>query len=169
MTTLLPMMPMLPFVYESQHEMQVQEVKPRKIKGETAGQAKAGKKQNLKKPQKGGAVTTLMIRGIPCSFPQQALISLLNDAGLEGKYNFFYLPRDSNRNSNLGYAFINFVDPQYAEVCAAAFQDVPLAPGRSQKTCTVSAADIQGLSGLWKHFRRTAVSRGSNGPMFLKV
>eukprot|EP00746_Dinoflagellata_sp_MGD_P117805 gnl/MRDRNA2_/MRDRNA2_53754_c0_seq1.p1 gnl/MRDRNA2_/MRDRNA2_53754_c0~~gnl/MRDRNA2_/MRDRNA2_53754_c0_seq1.p1 ORF type:complete len:291 (+),score=52.12 gnl/MRDRNA2_/MRDRNA2_53754_c0_seq1:90-962(+) len=160
----------LPCVNESQNE------KPRKphgAKGETASQVRP-RKHNLKKLNRGGAVskdavTTLMIRGIPCSFSQEALIALLDDAGLKAKYDFFYLPRDGNRNSNLGYAFINFVDPYSAEICTNALEGVPLAPGRSQKFCMVAPADIQGLPSLWKHFRRTAVSRGAHGPMFLQV
>lgn len=93
----------------------------------------------------------------------------IDQIGLKGKYNFFYLPRAGNNGSNLGYAFINFVDEPAAEQCMAAFNGVPLDPTRSTKTCTISQADIQGLANLRKHFRRTAVSRGSRGPVFLKV
>merc|ERR1719161_1384820 len=118
------------------------------VSGETTSQVKHARKHDLKKlskaaPNATDEITTLMIRGIPCSFSQEALLSLIDGAGLKGKYNFFYLPHDGNRNSNLGYAFVNFVEPQSAEICTAAFQGIPLAPGRSQKTCTVSAADIQ--------------------------
>merc|ERR1719160_313583 len=153
--------------------MQPQVVKPRSSKGQAVNHAKAAKKQDLKKFHKGAVsqdiATTLMVRGIPCSFSQEALTSLIDEAGLKGKYNFFYLPRDGNRSSNLGYAFINFVDQQSAEHCKDTFQGVPLAPARSKKTCTVSPGEIQGLPSLWKHFRNTAVSRGSRGPMFIKV
>lgn len=164
-------MAVLPCVNEGQNEKPW--VKPHGAKGETASQVRP-RKHNLKKLNKGGAVskdgvTTLMVRGIPCSFSQEALIALLDDAGLKNKYDFFYLPRDGNRNSNLGYAFINFVDPYSAEICTNSFEGVPLAPGRSQKFCMVAPADIQGLPNLWKHFRRTAVSRGAHGPMFLQV
>merc|ERR1719161_3049353 len=136
------------------------------VSGETTSQVKHARKHDLKKlskaaPNATDEITTLMIRGIPCSFSQEALISLIDGAGLEGKYNFFYLPRDGKRNANLGYAFINFVDERSAELCTATFQGVPLSPARSQKTCTISPADIQGLPALWKHFRRTAVCRGS--------
>merc|ERR1719160_626941 len=168
------MMPMSTCVGESPNLMQPQVVKPRNSKGEAASQVhKAAKKQDLKKLNKSAAnkdvATTLMIRGIPCSFSQEALLLLIDNAGLKNKYNFFYLPRDGNRSSNLGYAFINFVDQASADLCTNTFKGVPLAPVRSMKTCMISPADIQGLPALWKHFRRTAVSRGSHGPMFLKV
>lgn len=143
-------------------------------KGESAVQAKPGKKKDAKKLNKSGTVpaeevTTLMIRGIPCSFSQQALTSMLNDAGLKDKYDFFYLPRDGQKNSNLGYAFVNFVDVKSAEHCSTLFEGVQLDPFRSPKTCRISPGAIQGLPGLWDHFRNTAVSCGSNGPQFLNV
>jgi hypothetical protein len=114
-------------------------------------------------------ITTLMIRGIPCSFSQDTLMKLIDNVGLKAKYDFFYLPRAGNHGSNLGYAFVNFVDAQCAEHFVATFNGVPLDPARSMKICTVSPGDIQGLGNLRKHFRRTAVSRGSRGPVFLKV
>jgi hypothetical protein len=114
-------------------------------------------------------ITTLMIRGIPCSFSQDTLMKLIDNTGLKSKYDFFYLPRAGNHGSNLGYAFVNFVDGQCAEHFVATFNGVPLDPSRSMKVCTISPGDIQGLGNLRKHFRRTAVSRGSRGPVFLKV
>merc|ERR1719428_2417973 len=99
-------------------------------------------------------ITTLMIRGIPCSFSQDTLMRLIHNAGLKGKYNFFYLPRAGNNGSNLGYAFINFTDAIGADLCVATFNGIPLDPSRSLKICTVSPADIQGLANLRKHFRR---------------
>lgn len=113
---------------------------------------------------------TLMMRGIPCSFSQDHLRSLIDDAGLRGKYDFFYLPRDGDRNANLGYAFVNFVDEQSAQHCTSTFTGVQLAPFRSAKSCTVVPAAIQGLQGLWEHFRNTAVSCDSSyGPVFLNL
>merc|ERR1719156_224409 len=114
-------------------------------------------------------ITTLMIRGIPCSFSQDTLMKLIDNVGLKSKYDFFYLPRAGKNGSNLGYAFINFTDEECAEHCTATFNGVPLDPSRSMKICTISPGDIQGLGNLRKHFRRTAVSHGSRGPVFLKV
>jgi len=132
---------------------------------------KPPKKQDLKElnTEPVEEMTTLMIRGIPCSFSQDTLMKLIDNAGLKGRYDFFYLPRAGNNGSNLGYAFINFTDQVGAEHCMATFNGVPLDPSRSMKICTISPGDIQGLVNLRKHFRRTAVSRGSRGPVFLKV
>lgn len=173
--TMMPQMRPMGFFYtnECQTEMQQEVVKSFTKKGETANQKKAAKKKDLKTlnevaaPQNG--ITTLMLRGIPCRFSQESLAALIDESGFKDKFNFFYLPRDGKRSANLGYAFINFIDEQSAESFVASFQGVPLAPERSQKVCTISPADIQGLSNLRRHFCCTAVSRGSNGPMFIKA
>jgi hypothetical protein len=96
-------------------------------------------------------------------------MSLLDEAGLKGHYDFFYLPKDSKKNANLGYAFVNFVDVQSAEHCTTKFQGVRLAPFRSAKSCSVAVASIQGLANLSAHFKTTGASRTSHGPMFLNV
>lgn len=160
-----------------QHDFEVDFRADEQIPATEVVSPKAGpvtsKKQDLKKlnpqPCPPDEVTTLMIRGIPCSFSQDTLMQIIDKASLKGQYDFFYLPRAGNNGSNLGYAFINFVDNKSAEHCTATFHGVPLDPSRSMKICTISPGDIQGLTNLRKHFRRTAVSRGSRGPVFLKV
>jgi len=149
---------MMPGVTEQDMQSQPKVVKP-------------PKKQDLKElnTEPVEEVTTLMVRGIPCSFSQDTLMKLIDDAGLQGKYDFFYLPRAGKNGSNLGYAFINFTDKAGADHCMASFNGVPLDPSRSTKVCAIAPGDIQGLANLRKHFRRTAVSRGSRGPVFLKV
>merc|ERR1719262_1120212 len=122
----------------------------------------ACKKQDLKKfngeavPK--NEVTTLMVRGIPCSFSQEHMMKIIDEAGLRAKYNFFYLPRAGNNGSNLGYAFLNFVEPESASLCTSRLDGIPLDASRSSKVCTIAPGDIQGLVNLRKHFRRTAVS-----------
>jgi RNA recognition motif-containing protein len=129
------------------------------------------KKMDLTKlnppPSNYSGITTLMIRGIPCSFTQEDLLNLVVSAGLGDTCDFFYLPRAGNTPSNLGYAFINFTETIHAWTCAFTFNGIRLDPAHSSKTCSVSPADIQGIPNLRKHFRRTVVSRGQNGPLFL--
>merc|ERR1719326_272718 len=155
------------FMQQDQQESHAPKVVKPRIKNERM----VPKKQDLKECNVDPVeeITTLMVRGIPCSFSQDTLMKTIDHAGLKGKYDFFYLPRAGNNGSNLGYAFINFVDQECAEICTATFNGVPLDPSRSMKICTISPGDIQGLANLRKHFRRTAVSRGSRGPVFLKV
>eukprot|EP00746_Dinoflagellata_sp_MGD_P147226 gnl/MRDRNA2_/MRDRNA2_79585_c0_seq2.p1 gnl/MRDRNA2_/MRDRNA2_79585_c0~~gnl/MRDRNA2_/MRDRNA2_79585_c0_seq2.p1 ORF type:complete len:404 (-),score=52.99 gnl/MRDRNA2_/MRDRNA2_79585_c0_seq2:201-1313(-) len=176
-----------PTVPSSVHECtdagQPQLIKPCPIQGNTAQKPadKSLEKQSKRISEtcsKGGPVptegpTTLMIRGIPCSITQEELMELMDQAGLKGKYDFFYLPTDRTKSTgkksvNLGYAFVNFTDHQSAEHCTTTFRDVPLAPGRSQKKCAISPADVQGIPSLKDHFKRAAVmSRGAHGPIFL--
>lgn len=114
-------------------------------------------------------VTTVMIRGIPCGLTKNCMMEILDAADLEGKYDFFYLPMAGQAKGNLGYAFVNFVHPSYAALCSAVMHNVSLDPVRSTKVCTISPADIQGMSSLRKHFRKTAVSHSRHGPVFPKV
>jgi len=132
------------------------------------------KKTNLKKlnptPSESSdyfGITTLMIRGIPCSFTQEDLLNLIAGADLMEHCDFFYLPTAANSKSNLGYAFLNFAETLYAWTCAFTFNGLRLDPARSTKICSVSPADIQGIENLRKHFRRTVVNRGPRGPLFL--
>lgn len=54
--------------------------------------------------------TTIMIRHIPNKYNTQSLLDEVNGQ-FKGKFDFFYLPMDND--CNLGYAFINFVEPLY--------------------------------------------------------
>jgi hypothetical protein len=170
---MVPMM--MPMNAQSMMMMPVnaQEVKqePVTVNPQTKSDRLPSKKQDLKdlEMEPVDEITTLMVRGIPCSFSQDVLMKIIDQAGMKGRYDFFYLPRAGNNGSNLGYAFINFTDGAGADQMMATFNGVPLDPSRSTKICTISQADIQGLGNLRKHFRRTAVSRGSRGPVFLKV
>lgn len=56
--------------------------------------------------------TTIMIRHIPNKYTEEMLLKRI-DRLHKGTYDFFYLPLDLNNGCNIGYAFINFVDPVY--------------------------------------------------------
>ena len=56
--------------------------------------------------------TTIMIKNIPNKYTQKMLLEKI-DRLHANRYDFFYLPIDLKNNCNVGYAFINFVDPMF--------------------------------------------------------
>merc|ERR1719487_2081934 len=77
--------------------------------------------------------------------------------GFSETYDFFYLPMDVHNRSNVGYAFINFVDPIYAMRCFTAFNGYKFQKYHSKKICAVSPAHLQGFEKNVAHFQHRAV------------
>lgn len=102
------------------------------------------------------APTTLMVRNIPNHYTQRQLISELDDLGFRGTFDFLYIPLDKGTMSNVGYAFVNFVEPIWAERCMAAFQSYRFK--RHRKIAAVSVAHIQGLEANLAHYENAAVN-----------
>lgn len=104
-------------------------------------------------------ITTLMIRNIPNRYSQRDLIEEIDELGFGGTYDFLYLPMDKGTLSNVGYAFVNFVDASWGERGMDAFKSYRFKRYRKQsgKIATVSVAHIQGLENNLKHYQHTAV------------
>jgi len=121
-----------------------------------------------------GPIVTLMIRNIPCRVTQQQLLDVVDAMGFSGKYNFLYLPTGGRSStagsSNLGYGFINFMDPSDAVHFTHSFKDYQFEGTSSTKVCTVRPAHIQGLQNNIHHFDRTATSGRprERGPFILE-
>jgi hypothetical protein len=107
--------------------------------------------------------TTMMLRNIPNQYTQSALREELHDAGFAGLYNFFYLPMDIQNHTNVGYAFVNFLEPDGATHFFTAFSEFRFKRIRSRKTGAVSPAYIQGLEKNLQHFQDKAVKYARNG------
>jgi len=60
-----------------------------------------------------------------------------------GTYDFFYLPIDFQNKCNIGYAFINFVDPATIVKFYAQFNERRWINFNSGKICAVAYARIQ--------------------------
>lgn len=112
-------------------------------------------------------VTTVMIRNITCKYTPDKVRQFLDASGLQGAYDFFYLPMNRCGAANLGYCFVNFRSPESVEDCRAALHGRALGQSRSTKTIEVTIAQVQGLANLRKHFRKKLVLESSHAPMFL--
>jgi hypothetical protein len=106
-----------------------------------------------------GAMTTIMIRNVPNRYSQRELINELKSLGFAGTFDFLYVPLDLGTMSNVGYAFVNFTDPAWAEKCMEVLQNHRFKRHRQAgKVAAVSAAHIQGLEANLKHYEKSAVN-----------
>lgn len=107
-------------------------------------------------------ITTMMIRNIPCRCSKDCILQDINRMGFEGTYDFFYLPLDRRRKSNLGYAFINFRCAEAATHFQMMLSGYKFSTNsrisNSQKVCCVSPAAIQGFENNWRHFTRESTT-----------
>jgi len=98
------------------------------------------------KPQEGreGPITTMMIQNLPSKWGLDDVLDYIDARGFDEKYDFFYLPKTCRRSSNLGFAFINFQDPESAVEFQTQMTGL-LFSARSSKVCCVCPSNIQGL------------------------
>lgn len=94
--------------------------------------------------------TTVMIRHIPNKYTTKTLMEEI-DIACKNKYDFFYLPIDSENNCNLGYSFINFINPLHIIYFYNQFKSRKWKFYNSQKECDLTFAKFQGKSELTSH------------------
>ncbi|KAF4664289.1 hypothetical protein FOL47_005220 [Perkinsus chesapeaki] len=106
------------------------------------------------------SITTLMLCNIPYTLSQTMVLFYVDHVfGFNGKYDFFYLPRNSRTNHNVGYAFINFRSPQYCDDFRHDFEGFTFPGGRVGKT---SPGHLQGLRANIDHFKKKHVDCWEN-------
>jgi len=93
----------------------------------------------------GNEKTTAMFRNIPNKYTQASLLKEIDSMDFAGTYNFFYLPMDTHNQTNVGYAFINFVYPSDMERFIQIFTGHQFRTHLSPKIGRVSAAHLQGF------------------------
>eukprot|EP00439_Symbiodinium_sp_Y106_P008549 s5174_g1.t1 len=115
-------------------------------------------------------ILTVMMRNIPNKYTQKMLIDEVNEVGFNGTWDFLYLPIDRESGANKGYAFINFLRPDYAYAFKRAFNGKQMALFKSNKIVNVTPAAIQGFEANFEHFSRTRVNFGDPDarPLFLR-
>merc|ERR1712194_825409 len=114
-------------------------------------------------------VTTVMIRNIPNRYSVSEVLEEIDARGFYKSYNYFYLPCDFGNKVSLGYAFLNFVSPQYVEKFVRDFSGTVLPRYCTNKVIDVVAAGKQGLNeNVARFLRRDLKSRVQN-PFFLPL
>jgi RNA recognition motif-containing protein len=112
--------------------------------------------------------TTAMIRNIPCRCTQAELLKEIESV-IPG-VNFLYLPASRKREGNLGYAFVNFSEPELAVRFINEFQDRAFTNHpKSAKRASVGYAMLQGYKENVKFYRRSKVSKSENRPYIKRV
>ena len=100
--------------------------------------------------------TTLMIKNIPNKY---TLSTFLDDINVHFKntYDIFYLPIDYINKCNLGFAFINFVEPFHIILFYEMYRGKKWKKFNSDKICELLYAKIQGRNELISHFEKGKV------------
>ncbi|KAJ8759396.1 hypothetical protein K2173_006916 [Erythroxylum novogranatense] len=100
--------------------------------------------------------TTLMIKNIPNKYTSKMLLAAI-DEGHKGTYNFIYLPIDFKNKCNVGYAFINMIDPSHIIPFYQAFNGKKWEKFNSEKVASLAYARIQGKAALVAHFQNSSL------------
>ncbi|KAF4726291.1 hypothetical protein FOZ62_021581 [Perkinsus olseni] len=97
-------------------------------------------------------LTTVMLRDIPLKYTHELLWEFMETCGFRGTYDFIYLPTDFAHGTNMGYGFINFRSPLFAQYFILRTNGVRLPlSGNSSKSCTCCWARIQGYEANVAH------------------
>ncbi|XP_020111335.1 protein MEI2-like 4 isoform X2 [Ananas comosus] len=100
--------------------------------------------------------TTLMIKNIPNKYTSKMLLAAI-DENHRGTYDFIYLPIDFKNKCNVGYAFINMVDPQHIIPFYQTFNGKKWEKFNSEKVASLAYARIQGKAALIAHFQNSSL------------
>ncbi|XVE56496.1 hypothetical protein DITRI_Ditri04bG0015000 [Diplodiscus trichospermus] len=100
--------------------------------------------------------TTLMIKNIPNKYTSKMLLAAI-DEHCRGTYDFIYLPIDFKNKCNVGYAFINMIDPQQIIPFHKAFNGKKWEKFNSEKVASLAYARIQGKAALIGHFQNSSL------------
>jgi len=97
--------------------------------------------------------TTLMIKNIPNKYTISSFLEEI-DGNFKGTYDIFYLPIDYVNKCNLGFAFINFIEPLHIILFYELYRGKKWRKFNSEKKCELLYAKFQGRKELISHFER---------------
>jgi hypothetical protein len=102
--------------------------------------------------------TTVMLRNMPNNYTREMLLELVDSMGFAASYDFAYLPIDFSSQAGLGYAFINFVSADKAQLCFDVFEGFSDWKVPSEKVCTVTwSSPYQGLEAHIERYQNSPV------------
>ena len=97
--------------------------------------------------------TMIMIRHIPNKYTLDILMQEIN-VNFEGKYDVLYLPIDFVHNTNLRFAFINFIDPMHLIYFYDEFIERKWNLFNSVKRCQLVYWKLQGKAELLDYIKK---------------
>ena len=100
--------------------------------------------------------TTIMIKNIPNKYTISSFLAEIN-ANFKYTYDIFYLPIDYVNKCNLGFAFINFVEPFHIILFYELYRGKKWKKFNSDKICELLYAKFQGKKELIAHFEKGKV------------
>ena len=100
--------------------------------------------------------TTLMIKNIPNKYTISSFLDEINTY-FKFTYDIFYLPIDYVNKCNLGFAFINFVEPFHIILFHELYSGKKWKKFNSDKICELLYAKFQGKKELIRHFEKGKV------------
>ncbi|XP_051116254.1 protein MEI2-like 4 isoform X2 [Andrographis paniculata] len=100
--------------------------------------------------------TTLMIKNIPNKYTSKMLLAAIDERH-KGTYDFIYLPIDFKNKCNVGYAFINMIDPSLIVSFYETFNGKKWEKFNSEKVASLAYARIQGRAALIAHFQNSSL------------
>lgn len=106
-------------------------------------------------------ITTLMMYDIPFGLTLLEVVDVMNSLGFAGTYDFVYMPpskgRSRNESNNIGYAFMNFKRPDFADAFLSTFQNYQFPNQDSAKLTCTKPAHCQGYqANAEKHARHAS-------------
>ena len=100
--------------------------------------------------------TTVMIKNIPNKYTITSFLDEIN-VFFKNTYDIFYLPIDYINKCNLGFAFINFVEPFHIILFYELYRGKKWKRFNSEKKCELLYAKYQGRQELISHFEKGKV------------
>jgi len=148
--------------FEGQPQPQLQPAARRHEKGAQKEQTRSNRGAK-RSPQWDGA-TTVMMRNLPNKYKQQMLMDEIAHQGFHSTkdFDFFYLPMDHTAKANLGYCFINFVEPGRAWAFGQAFEGMKMRHFHSSKVVVVMPASMQGFEKNYAYYATSRVAQAED-------